>query len=392
MSISYRKFAVLSAVLSVLGIVVAVELTRIHLFVHTDPDYRSVCAVSEGVNCETVALSPYSVFAGIPVSVWGIIGYSAMALLSFWSLSRRRLHGLWPWGLLFVAAFAAMVASLILAVISATKIDSLCLFCMSTYAINAILLAIAIVVFRRSRARISTLVLLDLTALAIRPKLGALLLIGTMTAVGTTVATMPRYWEPSDGTALPLPASGTDADGSHWVGAENPELTIVEYSDYECPHCRVAHEKVRLLVASHPNRLRLVHRHLPLDQKCHPKVKRPFHKHACELAAAAECAAFQQKFWEMNDALFSMQISKKKEIPDLLEMAVSLGLDRSEFKQCLSEDEAGAKVAADIEASVRRGLSGTPSYIVGDKTIVGRVPVSEIEAALAAAATNGSEQ
>ena len=57
--------------LYLLGVLVSIELTRIHLFVHTDPAYQSVCAVSEGVNCETVAISPYSVFAGLPVSVDG---------------------------------------------------------------------------------------------------------------------------------------------------------------------------------------------------------------------------------------------------------------------------------------------------------------------------------
>jgi uncharacterized membrane protein len=57
--------------LSLLGVAVAIELTRIHVFVHIDPSYHSVCAMSEGLNCETVAVSPYSVFAGLPVSVLG---------------------------------------------------------------------------------------------------------------------------------------------------------------------------------------------------------------------------------------------------------------------------------------------------------------------------------
>lgn len=55
---------------------------RIHVFVHTDPSYHSVCAMSDGVNCETVAVSPYSVFAGLPVSVWGIAGYVVLGGLA----------------------------------------------------------------------------------------------------------------------------------------------------------------------------------------------------------------------------------------------------------------------------------------------------------------------
>jgi uncharacterized membrane protein len=66
--------ALVSAGLCLVGIAVSAELTRVHVFVHTDPDYHSLCAMSEGINCETVAISPYSVFAGLPVSVWGLAG------------------------------------------------------------------------------------------------------------------------------------------------------------------------------------------------------------------------------------------------------------------------------------------------------------------------------
>ena len=65
-----RGLVIAFVLLCLLGLGVSIELSRIHVFVHTDPSYHSVCAMSEGVNCETVAASPYSVFAGLPVAVW----------------------------------------------------------------------------------------------------------------------------------------------------------------------------------------------------------------------------------------------------------------------------------------------------------------------------------
>ena len=87
-----------AALLSLWGLWIAVELTQIHYMTHTDPNFHAVCALSEGVNCETVALSPYSVFMGLPVSVWGIYGYLFMAALSLWGMSKWRLHSAWPLG------------------------------------------------------------------------------------------------------------------------------------------------------------------------------------------------------------------------------------------------------------------------------------------------------
>ena len=124
-----RKLLLVFGLLCVLGVAVSAELARIHVFVHTDPSYHSVCAMSEGVNCETVALSPYAVFLGLPVAVWGVVGYLAMGFLALSGIRRWRLHPAWPWGLLFALAAFSILTSAILAYISATQIASLCIFC-----------------------------------------------------------------------------------------------------------------------------------------------------------------------------------------------------------------------------------------------------------------------
>jgi putative FmdB family regulatory protein len=374
-----RRLIVCFVLLCLLGVGVAVELTRIHVFVHTDPSYHSVCAMSEGVNCETVAVSPYSVFVGLPVSVWGVLGYLAMGFLALWSLSTRRLHFTWSLGLLGVLTSFSVVTSAILAFISVTRIDSLCLFCMASYAINAGLFAVYSFAWRKTETSPWELLISDLKALFARPVALSVLALAGVATVSALFGFVPSYWKTPGWSDLPGLPSGADDRGHHWIGAKNPKITIVEFSDYECPHCRAAHKSVRILAAKHPERIRLIHRHLPLDMSCHPGLNRPFHRRACLFAEAAECAGLQDQFWQMNDALFSIQETVKTENVDPVELAVRLGLNRSDFKQCLESRATADRIADDVREGMAKELRGTPSFFVGDKLFLGRVPEAELE-------------
>ncbi len=367
------------ALFTLIGMAASVELTRIHVFVHTDPDYHSVCAMSEGVNCETVALSPYSVFAGIPVSVWGIAGYVVMALLALWGGFERRPHSAWPLGLLMLLACFSVVTSGILAFISVTSIDSVCLFCTVTYAVNAALLALTMLAWRQARLPLSKLLGADARALRARPRMLAALVLAAGAVVLCLHGLIPKYWQVPGWADLPRLPSGLDADGHHWIGARDPRLTIVEFSDYQCPHCRAAHREIRALAAKHPDQVRLIHRHLPLDMACHPVLRRPFHTHACLFAEAAECAGRQDRFWEMNDALFSIQDSVKAAEVDPVELAVRLGLNRVEFKRCLQSHATAERIEADLKAAMDRQLRGTPTFLVGDEVHLGKLREVELE-------------
>lgn len=360
--------------LCLLGLAVSVQLTRIHFLVHTDPDYHSVCAMSEGVNCETVAYSPYSLFAGLPVSVWGILGYLVMSGFGLWALRKKRLHATWPVGLLLLLACFSVAVAALLAFISVTRINSLCLFCMASYAINLALLILALVARARTRTRLGPLILGDARALFGRPLLVGLVALVGAAILGGLYAFVPSYWHTLGWSDLPKLATGQDQAGHHWIGGQNPHGTIVELSDYECPYCRAAHKAMRLLAAQAPDRIRLVHRHFPLDMACNPSVPRPFHGRACLFAEAAECAGLQGRFWEMNDALFSVQEKVSTEDVDPFELAVRLGLNRSEFKRCLENHETAARIAADVKEGMARNLTGTPSFVLGDRVFVGRIP------------------
>jgi len=380
-----RALLAVVAVLSLVGLAVSIELTQIHVMTHTDPEFHSICAVSEGVNCETVALSPYSVFARLPNSVWGIIGYAVMGLLAAWGLTRFRLHSGWPAGLLMVFFTIALASSAFLAFVSFTRIDVVCLFCSASYAIGAVLFVVGVMLLRRLRAGPISALARDLGALSRRPALlVTCAVVGLAPVVATQLAIEP-YWETIGWGDLPELPTGEDRDGFHYIGARDPLVTIVEFSDYECPHCRKAHKKMRLLAAEHPDEVRLVHRHLPLDLACHPLMRKQLHERACEFAEAAECAGEQGKFWGMNDALFSLQDEVKAADVDLGIVAVRLGLDRPRFDRCMAGDEAMQRVKRDIDEAIDRRLRGTPSYFLDGEKHPGLIPRQVLEQALEAA-------
>jgi protein-disulfide isomerase len=154
-------------------------------------------------------------------------------------------------------------------------------------------------------------------------------------------------------------------DGHAWIGAAQPTLTILEYSDYQCPHCRRGHDKLRTLIEAHPTEVRLVHRHYPLDQACNPKVTRAFHESACRFAAMATCAGQQDRFWEANDYLYARGATAEAVETDAFVKA--LGLDAVSFEACM-RDDAKARVEADVQSGIAVGVQGTPTLVIDGRT------------------------
>ena len=379
---SARVLYAVALLLTLGGIGAAIELTRIHYLTHTDPSYHSICAVNETVNCETVAQSPYSVFLGLPISVWGVIAYTAWSLLFAWGLVSRRLHRAWPAGLLFAAALIASGVSALMAYISFVRIDALCLFCATLYAISGLLLPISGAILFTVRVHPLAAIGRDLAALLRRPVLLAALLALAGASVGVTRALVQPWWHHPGWEDLADLPSGVDENGHHWIGAADPILTVVEWSDYECPYCRRAHKNMRTMVGDHRDEVRLIHRHVPLDQSCNDQVKRPFHRRACEFARAAECAAEQGRFWEMNDALFSVQNDVRARDVDIKLLAVQLGLDRSRFDECLASPRPARAVARDLAEAHEKKIRGTPTFFIRSQPYPGGFSEGILENAL----------
>ena len=146
-------------------------------------------------------------------------------------------------------------------------------------------------------------------------------------------------------------------DSSNRAGAQNPKITLVEFSDYQCPSCKVYEPIVKSLLEKYPNDLGLVYRHFPL----------PVHNMAIPAARASEAAALQGKFWEYGSTLFSNQPNFSE--PELFKYASDLGLDLEKFANDFNSKEVADAVNVDYQTATDLNLPGTPSFFLvnGDK-------------------------
>ena len=149
----------------------------------------------------------------------------------------------------------------------------------------------------------------------------------------------------------------------HAHGSANAPITIVEYSDLECSHCKQAHDtlKTELYKAYKPEQVRLVYKHFPLMG----------HEWAEQAAAATECAAAQKEssFWTMEDYFFSNQdkITKDNITDRTLAEVKQIGLDQSAFQKCMSSNVMLQKVQADKKEGVDLGVNSTPTIFVNGR-------------------------
>ena len=169
----------------------------------------------------------------------------------------------------------------------------------------------------------------------------------------------------SAATAFPTNLSLTVDDGAV-KGRREASLTIVEFSDFECPFCAryvrdTFHQIEREFVDT--GKVRYAFRHTPIER---------LHPHAFKAAEAAECARRQGKFWQMHDHLFANQ--KALRLPDLFAAGRSIGLDEGALRQCL-DGQATAKVRQDLATGTQAGISGTPAFFIGETQQDGSVRV-----------------
>lgn len=161
-------------------------------------------------------------------------------------------------------------------------------------------------------------------------------------------------------------------------GPEDAEITIIEFSDFQCPYCEsYATQTYPQLAAAYEGRIRFVHKDFPLTS---------IHPQAFPAALAARCAKEQGEFWEYHDLLFSQQ----RELSDesYIAYAGDLGLDVDEFTTCYEEERYAEEVQASLDNAIQLGVSSTPTFFVNGYAVIGAQPFSTFEQAIQYALDN----
>lgn len=187
---------------------------------------------------------------------------------------------------------------------------------------------------------------------------------GTTGITGTTVKDVKNA-AADEGRAA---GTGVSADDDPQKGPANAKVTIIEFSDFQCPFCARAQPTLEQIFQTYGSKVRLVYRDFPLS----------FHQNAQKAAEAAECADEQGKFWEYHDILFANQNALDTE--SLKKYAAELKLDSQKFNSCLDSGKYGQEVKKDFSDGQSAGVQGTPAFFINGRLVSGAQPFENFKA------------
>lgn len=175
-----------------------------------------------------------------------------------------------------------------------------------------------------------------------------------------------RKWPVTINFSPPVFVSELDDGVSPVRGATNPLVTIVEFSDFECPFCKHVQSVLKQVIESYGRDVRLVFKHLPLEG----------HRNSLPAARAAYCAAEQDRFWQFHDALFA---AGNLSPPRFEQIAAEFGLGLQKFQECVASERSRAAVVKDIEAAKLLRIESTPSFVVNGKVVKGALNLADFQ-------------
>jgi protein-disulfide isomerase len=166
------------------------------------------------------------------------------------------------------------------------------------------------------------------------------------------------------------PVLSVSADDDPSVGPTNAPVTIVEFSDFQCPYCKLSVSVMKEILAKYPGEVKLVYRDYPT----------PNHPHAPQAAEAAQCAGEQGKFWEYHDSLFDHQ--EPGAGWNFIELANAIGLNHNRFVTCLNTGRYREEVAKDLHDGLTLGVTSTPTFFINGRPLVGAKPFAEFQSVI----------
>lgn len=329
---------------------------------HANPG-DSICNIGETFNCDLVNTSAYSELLGIPIAILGAAFYVAVTTVGSMALSDEEKY---PNAPVLVTLFSApaVLYGVFLAWAS-TQVGAWCLFCISTYGFSLILLVSGILGVRQGGGFGERL---GSTLAGSGDRSMATFVLSGFAAFGITMAlwggnAKQEAAEKADITELYSQPHGTvKLNGDEPIlGKVDAPITVLEYADFECPHCGQVAPQLKALQQMYPNDVRVIFRNYPLNQSCNTNAG-PMHPNACHAARAAVCAQEQDKFWELNAKMFANQ--SYLAVSDILFMANELGMDKTALGDCMETERAYGRVARDVADGQLAEIHGTPSIFL----------------------------
>ena len=382
-----RKWALWIAVFAaILGMVLSGLSTQRHIRIQREGLVQeSYCAISDKINCDAVSMSSYSEIFGIPISWLGFLFYLCvlgMCVFAITSKKDRRSSVAISW---FIAC-ASVAYSIFLGYVSYAILDVFCIECFGMYVANLLLFVFLYVALNLPIKEAPMLVISYLKALV-----GKKVNLGFSPAVFQHIAIMVLVFIVGLFAIASIEAGNKRSTGDvkinelvnyfneqslyqlevdpAWPVWGNPDakVTIIEFSEFQCPFCKLAAFNVKPYLQQYKDDVRYYFVNYPLDNACNAGLDRPMHQMACAAAKAGYCANKKGDFWSYHDDVFRNQQKISNEL--LLSLAEKRGWNKDEFTACMNSDEADKRIKADIAIADSVYINSTPTIILNGRSM-----------------------
>ncbi len=374
MNITKRMWLI--RIIALIGLGLSIELAIIYFRANFDESaLYSFCSINSYIDCDGVAKSSYSQFAGIPLAWWGIFFYLFVLFMSFVDKINSKIKTPLivfknPIKYISVLGLISFCISMTLAGISLFKIEKICILCLATYFLD---LAISLIATDFKNGGFYDSIKTSFTDFIAGVKQYTILFtICLIAAVGFLAYTDITYvFTPHLKFARkiskftkhkhnPYSISGNE------LGDKNGKVKVILISDFVCPMCRITNMMLHKAVKDYSN-IYIEHYNYPLDKECNKDIAVQFHKGACMRSRIAIAAKNQGHYWGVASMLYDSEELKTKEI---IKMARKFNIDNPKFWYDMISNETEAELQEDIEKCRKLGINATPTIFVnGDKYV-----------------------
>ncbi len=368
-----KKWIVASLMAAIVGL--CVSFISIYEYVHIMKkglEEASFCSLNEVVNCDVVNASSYSELFGIPVAAWGFLFYLFVVFYTLYlkfskEPQERSLSVIW------VMNIVGFIWTIRMAYISAFVLKAVCLTCLAQYTINLFLLiALTVASTVPFKERIGCLyskkIFSHSLTLAMVFGLGYLFALASIgSAEGKPSSADVKEMVNAHFIQSLNEFKPEDLAGAPVWGNPNAKVTIVEFSDFQCPFCKIAAFNIKPYLQEFKDNVKFVFMNYPLDSSCNKYMEHGMHKDSCLAARAAACSQEKGKFWEYHDSVFKNQTKISRDM--LVKLAEQVGIEKAWMESCIDSEEALAKVQKDIETGHHVYIMGTPSVFIDQRPL-----------------------
>jgi protein-disulfide isomerase len=376
--ISARHLALLA--LAVIGLACSIALTQHFYELRSGAaGFKSYCNIGSKMNCDAVAASTWAeALPGLPISSVAAGWYAGLFFIYLSALSFTVRREAMRVALILVGI--STVCSLFLLYIMAVQLGTYCLFCLALDAVNFISLGILSSIIAQANrhgvhhgvhkgAQDETTRFPHWKSFLATMAVSIFIAVVGLKGLDTISAGSDSLKEQAEAVFAHDPVAVSSSPTDLSIGPANAPITIVEFSDFQCPYCRIGAFTLHGVMSRFPQQVRVVMKPYAFDPSCNRFIDHPMHPVACEAARAAVCAGDQGKFEPVYENFFQNQESLGP--GKVIAFAQEAGLNASALTACMNSNGSLAKVQESIEEADRLKVNSTPTFFINGYRVEG---------------------